>query len=149
MQTLNATTLVLILLVVSVPGFGQKADDGSILFGRHYSFILTEPPGWIIDSKTAKSQDLQAVLYREGSSWKDAVVVMYARVIYKDETQGTVQKVISNDVADFLKLSKESKVSDSPTITTRDKKEAIVKCSTMPRTKTMNRLRSLTSPKWS
>jgi hypothetical protein len=127
LKNLNATTLVLILLAVSVSGFSQKRDDGSILFGRHYSFILKEPAGWILDSEKAKSQDLQAVLYREGTSWKDAVAVMYARVIYKDETQGSMQKVISNDIADFLKLSKESRVSDSPMITTRDKKEAIVK----------------------
>src|SRR5262249_14694671 len=55
----------------------------------------------------------------------NAVAVMYARVIYKDETQDTVEKVITKDVNDFLKLSKDSKVSDSPPLQTRYKKEGL------------------------
>jgi len=119
-------TLVFVL-VASVPTLSQESDgtNGTIFLGRSHSFVLKEPAGWIMDSKTAKSQDLEAVLYREGSTWKDAVAVMYARVIHKDQTQDTVEKVITNDVADFLKLSKESKVSDAPPLQTRYKKEGI------------------------
>ena len=51
-----------------------------------------EPAGWVMDTQAAKPQQLEAVLYREGSSWKDAVAVMYARVIHKDETQDTIEK---------------------------------------------------------
>lgn len=128
MKALNATKLVLILLAVSIPAVSQKPDtDGSIFVGRHFSFALKEPDGWIMDSETAKSQGLQAVLYPIGSSWKNAVAVMYARVIYKDEDQSTVDKVISNDVADFLRLSKESTVSNSPPLETRDKRKGISK----------------------
>ena len=117
------------VIVASVPTFSQKSDgtNGTIFLGRSYSFVLKEPAGWIMDSQTAKSQHLEAVLYREGSSWKDAVAVMYARVIHKDETQDTVEKVITNDVTDFLKLNKESRVSDSAPLQTRYKKEGISK----------------------
>jgi hypothetical protein len=48
-------------------------------------------------------------------------------VIYKDEDQSSIDKVISNDVTDFLKLSKESTVSDSPPLETRDKRKSISK----------------------
>ena len=117
------------VLVASVPTLSQESDgtNGTIFLGRSYSFVLKEPAGWILDSQIAKSQSLEAVLYREGSSWKDAVAVMYARVIHKDQTQDTVEKVITNDVIDFLKLSKESKVSDAAPLQTRYKKEAISK----------------------
>jgi len=131
-QSLNTHTTRIIItlvfvLVASVPTLSQESDGtkGTIFLGRSHSFVLKEPAGWIMDSKTAKSQDLEAVLYREGSTWKDAVAVMYARVIHKDQTQDTVEKVITNDVADFLKLSKESKVSDAPPLQTRYKKEGI------------------------
>jgi hypothetical protein len=129
MKAFKAAILVLILLTGSIPAFSQKSDstDGTIFVGRQFSFVLKEPTGWIMDSETAKPQRLQAVLYRDGSSWKDAIAVMYARVIYKDQTQPTVEKVISNDVADFLKLNKESTVSDSPPLETRDKRKGISK----------------------
>src|SRR5215211_6146767 len=104
----HKTRVVLALIiasVASVPCFSQKSDDGdgTIFLGRSYSFVLKEPAGWIIDVQTARPQHLEAVLYRKGSSWKDAVAVMYARVIYKD-TEETVESVISDDVTDFLKL---------------------------------------------
>jgi len=129
MKALNATIPPLILLAVSIPAVSQKPDstDGSIFVGRQFSFVLKEPNGWIMDSETVKAEGVQAVLYPHGSSWKDAVAVMYARVIYKNEEQNTVDKVISNDVTDFLKLSKESTVSDSPPLKTRDKQKGISK----------------------
>ena len=128
----HKTTIVfafIIVVVASVPAFSQKSDDtdGTIFFGPSYAFVLKEPPGWVIDRQTARPQHLEAVLYREGSSWKDAVAVMYARVIYKDKVQSTVEKVITNDITDFLKLNQESTVTDSPPLQTRYKSEAISK----------------------
>ena len=129
MLRLKATLSILFLLCSSASVLSQKSDgpDGTILLGRHYGFILKEPNGWVIDSAAAKPQGLAAVLYGEGSSWKSAVAVMYVRVIYKNETQASIENVISNDVTDFLKQSRESKVSESPALATRDKKKAIVK----------------------
>lgn len=129
MKALKPILLVMILLTISISAFGQKSDnnDGAIFVGRHFSFALKEPDGWIMDTEIARSQQLEVVLYRQGSSWKDAVAVMYARVIYKDNTQATVEKVISNDVDEFLKLNKDSTVSDSAFLETRDKKKVISK----------------------
>ena len=129
MKTVKQILLGLILITISTEAFGQKSDkdDGTIFVGRHFSFALKEPAGWIMDTEIGKSQGMQVVLYRQGSSWKDAVSIMYARVIHKDETQATVEKVISDDVDDFLKLSKDSTVSNSPSLETRDKKKGISK----------------------
>src|SRR5258705_5050810 len=129
MQRFKAALLVLFLLAVQSQSLGQKADgtDGMILMGRHYSFILKEPSEWVMDGETAKSQGLQSVLYKAGSSWKAGVVVMYVRVVYKDETQPTLEKVIGDDVSDFVKQSRDSKVTDLRAFSTRDKKHAIVK----------------------
>jgi hypothetical protein len=119
----------LILLGVSISVAGQKRDDTDavILLGNNFSFSLKEPAGWVLDSEVAKQQGLQAVIYPAGSTWKDSVVVMYARVIYKDEAQPTIEKVISDDISDFMKLSKESTVADAPSIETRDKRKGISK----------------------
>ena len=125
----SISLLVLMVLVWSPVVLSQKPDDmqGTIIPGRQISFVLKEPSGWVLDTRAGRQEGVEAVLYREGSSWANGVVVMYARVIHKDDTQDTVAKVISNDVADFMKLSKESKVADSPSLQTRDKKSAIVK----------------------
>lgn len=129
MKSVKQILLGLILLAISINAYGQKSDnnDGTIFVGRHFSFNLKEPAGWIMDTEIAKSQGLQVVLYRQGSSWKDAVSIMYARVIHKDETAPTVEKVISDDVDDFLKLSKDSTVSNSAPLETRYKKKGISK----------------------
>jgi hypothetical protein len=129
MQKVKATLSILFLLTMPALGSNQKPDrdDGSMFLGRHYAFILKEPNGWVLDNSAAKSQGLQAVLYQERSSWKDAVAVMYVRVIYKDENAATREQVIKEDISDFLKQNVLSKVSESPVLSTRDKKEALVK----------------------
>lgn len=128
MQILKATVAILLLLCISGSGLGQKRDDdGTILLGRDYSFILKEPNGWVMDDAAAKAQGLQAVLYKQGSSWKQAVAVMYVRVVYKGEKQPTAEKVINDDISEFLKQGPGSKVSDSAELATRDKKKAVVK----------------------
>jgi hypothetical protein len=121
--------LFLILFAGSTSALSQKPDEmqGTILLDRDISFVLKEPPGWVLDVQTAKVEGVAAVLYRTGSSWRDDVAVMYARVIHKDPTQNTIEKVIANDIAEFMKLSKESTVSDSAPVQTRDKNNAVVK----------------------
>ena len=124
----RAACLALILLSWSV-AFAQTRDklDGVILFRPDIKFILKEPEGWVLDTQSGAGSAVEAVLYPKGSSWEKAVAVMYARVVHKNETQRTVEKVIVNDVEDFMKQSKDSTVSDSPSLPTRDKKQARVK----------------------
>ena len=53
---------------------------------------------------------------------------MYARVIHKDEEQNkTMGEIIQNDIATFKKASNQSTVKDGPSISTKDKKKAVVK----------------------
>jgi hypothetical protein len=127
-QVVSIFLLLIAGLSLYVPG--QKRDDGVdgvILFRPDIKFILKEPDGWVLDTQAGATNGVEAVLYPKGSSWKNAVAVMYARVVHKDETQKTVEKVASDDIADFMKQSKESTVKDSPSLPTRDKKQAVVK----------------------
>ena len=129
MHKLKIVALLIFFLTLTAQALGQRPNDtdGTILLGRDYSCVLKAPDKWVIGEKAPSSQDVQLALWKEGWSWKSAVVVMYVRVIHKCEEQPTVEKVIQNDIDDFLKLSRDSKVSDSPPISTRDKKQAIVK----------------------
>lgn len=117
----------------SLSAYGQDPTnsnrvDGSILIGHDYSFILKEPAGWLLDGKSGKAQGVDAVIYREGESWKTGVAVMYARVIPKDSKEReTIEKVIENDVNEFKNANGMSRVSDGTPLTTRDKKNVRVK----------------------
>src|SRR5690349_14656918 len=117
-----ACYLLLLIVAASVCVRAQERDkdDGVILIRKDLKFILKEPDGWVLDTQGIP-EGVEAVLYPKGSSWKNAVVVMYARVIPKDETQKTVEDVIRNDIADFMKLSKDSTVTDAASLPTRDK----------------------------
>jgi hypothetical protein len=115
-------------LILFCGGYGQKPDnsnDGQIIVGRGYSFVLKEPKGWVI--KSDKNSQVQAAIVPESSSWENSTTVMYARVIKKDEEQPTVEKVIQTDIDDFLKQNSQSTVSDSPELLTKTSKKAIVK----------------------
>ncbi|MBI3652207.1 MAG: hypothetical protein HY231_14395 [Acidobacteria bacterium] len=105
----------------------REGVDGTILMGQHYAFILKEPNGWNLDTSSRKSNGLDAVLYTEGSSWKDAIAVMYVRVVYKDQKRKTVEQIINDDIKEFKSASKNSTVSPMPFTTTRDKKKAITR----------------------
>jgi hypothetical protein len=106
----------------------RSGADGTILIGRNYGFILREPAGWLLDGASGKAQGVDAVIYREGESWKTGVAVMYARVVRKDSKEReTIQKVIESDVDEFKKANQMSRVSESAPLTTRDKKNATVK----------------------
>ena len=95
-------------------------DDSGIIYGKNYSFALTAPKGWVLDTTSGREQGLQAVFYPNGSSWKNSAAVMYANVVEKT-VAGTesLQSIIANDVADYKKQSPELKVTDADPIPTR------------------------------
>jgi len=132
-RRLLVTLFILNCLCCGISAFqqsNQKPDDlnSGIVYGRDHSFILTAPPGWILDNSSGVSQGLHAVFFPRGSSWQDGIVVMYARVVHKDQDQNkTMRKVIQNDIASFKKASNNSTVRGGPSISTKDSKKAVIK----------------------
>src|SRR5881296_3022506 len=68
----------LLLLVVGVPG--QENNPAGIVHGPKAGFNISAPEGWVLDTESAKGQDLPCVLYPKGSSWADAKTGMYANM---------------------------------------------------------------------
>ena len=112
------TVFILSSLSHSARAFQQcsrKPDDlnSGNVYGRDHSFTLSAPDGWTLDNSSGVSQGLHAVFSPTGSSWKDGVAVMYARVIHKDAGRNkTTGRVIQNDIATFKNASNESTVKD-------------------------------------
>jgi hypothetical protein len=122
---------VLTLQAASAPQQNNRPKhgvDGTILLGCDYAFILKEPNGWVLDTSVGNKQGMDAVLYPEGSSWKESTAVMYVRIIYKNATdKKTIDQVIQDDIDTFKAASSDSTVTSMPSFTTRDKKSAIAK----------------------
>ena len=68
----------LLFLVVGVSG--QENNPAGIVHGPKAGFNISAPEGWVLDTESAKGQDLPCVLYPKGSSWADAKTGMYAKV---------------------------------------------------------------------
>src|SRR5436305_14252698 len=74
---------ILALLAVSALSpslLGQETPRGGIVNGPKAGFNIAAPDGWVLDTESAKGQDLPCVLYPKGSSWADAKTGMYAKV---------------------------------------------------------------------
>lgn len=104
--------------------------NSGILYGENYSYALTAPKDWVLDSESGASKGLAAVFYPKDSTWGDSPVWMYTSTSFKDiKNQDTLQKMIDVDVTNYRDNRKTQKIIDAPSITTKDKKtKAIVKC---------------------
>jgi hypothetical protein len=128
-----SSLVAMLLFVYAAPALQEKSKsvedtaNSGLIYGTDHSFTLTAPTGWVLDNSSGVSQGLHAVFYRRGSSWKDAVAVMYARAVHKNSEKKTLEDVVQADVADFKKSSKDSTATDGSPLPTRDKKTALVR----------------------
>lgn len=51
-----------------------------------FSFLVTEPEGWMIDARSA-IQIASLVMHKKGTTWREAEVVVFARFIEKAESE--------------------------------------------------------------
>jgi hypothetical protein len=81
---------------------GSIIEQGSgIVYGEDHVFKLTAPSGWVLDNESAVRQGVHAVLYPKGSTWKDSVVVAYARSRPKTDKIRTAEDAANFVVDDF------------------------------------------------
>ena len=93
----------------------EPNDNGGILSGPGYAFILVAPDGWVLDDRSGRKEGLPAVFYKRGDSWKGAKVVMYANPVRKAKGQ-TVESIIAADVSRFRKLNPGIAVEDGTSL---------------------------------
>jgi hypothetical protein len=100
--------------------------QSGILYGEHFAYAISAPKGWILDSETARAQGpgCSAVFYRRGETWQHGKAVMYIVVVAK--TKGvSLQTVVQDDVAEFKKGNDHTGVKKSPSLQTKDHREAV------------------------
>lgn len=58
----------------------ESCFPAGIVYGPKAAFKIDAPDGWILDNESGKNQGLPCVLYPNGYTWKNAPVVMYAKI---------------------------------------------------------------------
>ena len=91
-------SLFITLVLTFESSFANITEEGfGIVYGADHAFSLKAPKGWMLDNESGVNQGVHAVFYPKGSSWKDSVVVAYARARAK-----TDKIVTADDAAKFV-----------------------------------------------
>jgi hypothetical protein len=104
----------------------EPNDNGGILSGPGYAFILVAPEGWVLDDVSGQKEGLPAVFHKRGDSWSRAKVVMYANPVLKAKGE-TVRSTIAADVRRFRKLNPAVVVEDGTPVAVADGRKLPVK----------------------
>ncbi len=99
----NGWILLLMLAGAVVWGWGTAAtgEEMAILQGDDYAFALVTPPGWVLDTRSAADQGLQAVFYPKGETWAGSPAVAYARSRPKDDHVQTISQQVRQTLDRF------------------------------------------------
>jgi hypothetical protein len=76
----SVTAIFIALFFPATSSFAQETSSGGIVYGPKAAFKISAPSDWVLDNSAGVEQGLPCVLYPEGSSWKDAKTIMYAKI---------------------------------------------------------------------
>jgi len=94
--------IVLLLILNNQTVMSQEPGHTGLIYGKNHSYKLSAPTGWILDNKSGVSQGLQAVFYKEGFNWDNAVSVMYTNVVHLDSAENrNLDDIINKDLERF------------------------------------------------
>ena len=118
----------LFFLAISIKIFTQEELNTGIIYGKNYVFSLKAPEGWILDNKSGARQGLQAVFYRNGEAWNNAITVIYANsASLEDPAHKSLDELINYDINNFKKQYPGIYILDGDNILIKDGLTAKVK----------------------
>jgi len=80
---------------------GITEGGGGILYGKHPSFIVSAPDGWMFDNESGIPQKLFAVMYPKGKTWHDSDVVVYVQTRPLDNKVKSAADAAADTVEEF------------------------------------------------
>lgn len=94
--------------------FWGQAHAGHILkiHGNGFSFLITEPDGWVIDVESA-AQIANFVMHEQGTTWRQATVMVFGRLMEKEKNEN-LQSFMKLDVDQFEENCPGFEVKDVP-----------------------------------
>jgi hypothetical protein len=128
---LRTSLFTIFLGLVWVPTLAQRPPekgngDSCIMYGEDHVFALKLPQGWVVNPEIGKKLGLHAVMYQEGSSWRDGIVTMYTNSVHKRKNKDTLERIIDEDIAGYKKESANLKVENADSLPIAAGKERVV-----------------------
>ncbi len=77
-----------------------KQQRAALVFGDRHALTLRAPEHWTLDTRSGRSQGLQAVFYPQGEQWAASPSVMYCQVVPRDEITNR-DAIIASDLDRF------------------------------------------------
>ena len=94
-----------------IPGTSLLGSRTLKIYGKGFSFFITEPDGWIIDARSA-AQLANFVMYVDGSDWRETEVLAFGRLVERGPEE-SLQEFGELELIRFQQLCPEMKISDS------------------------------------
>ncbi len=125
--------LIAIVIVLTSPVLAQQATgaklqsgDSCLMYGKDHLFAIKAPTGWKVDAATGQKLGLHAVMYPEGSSWRDATATMYTNFVHKESDAPTIEKIVANDIAGYKRDSPSVVIADAESLSLGTGKERVI-----------------------
>ncbi len=84
------------------PKSTSEAEQGGIVYGSNFAYMISAPKGWIMDDVKARQLGLSVLFYRRGETWEKGNAVMYVNAVGRKKGVSTA-KVIADDIAETKK----------------------------------------------
>lgn len=122
--------LALLGATVGLTAAGQVShaatSGGCIAYGDNYAFMLDAPEGWVLSCDVSEHSDVPVALWPKGSTWADAVVVMYVNPSPKSDAKQSLKDFVSFSDTQFRKDKPGLKITPGDPLETADHSHAIV-----------------------
>jgi len=99
-----------------------------VVVGEDLSFRVKTPFGWVLDTDGGRSEGFCAVVYPEGSTWKNSRVGMCVGTsACRGEDRKSFERSVSDEVARHEKETQPEVIKDGASLVTADGKMVVVK----------------------
>ena len=104
-------SVLLLSACLILPGTSLLGSRTLKIYGKGFSFFVTEPDGWIIDARSA-AQLANFVMYADGSDWRQTEVLAFGRLVERGPAE-SLQAFGELELIRFQQHCPEMKISDS------------------------------------
>ena len=104
-------SVLLLSACLFIPGTSLLGSRTLKIYGKGFSFFVTEPDGWTIDARSA-AQLANFVMYAEGSDWRQTEVLAFGRLVERGPEE-SLQEFGELELIRFQQYCPELKISDS------------------------------------
>ena len=112
----HAKILFLILFWTAIP---LNAD---IVEGNGYSFFLSAPLGWVLDKSVSSDDESDAVLYPQGTTYRNAPSILYVSIALKGDGFKDLPDLLQQDAQWGSRQGSQFHLRNGPRLQTRLKK---------------------------